>query len=138
MIWLQPRMTLAVTLVALLVAASGCQFRKSAFANSADEAGSEFAAAAETLSYFHSGKLTRNFAEASFVSYEQALSGTDRRLTSANGAPPEGELAPLLETVKRALAAVITPCLDQSCDWQAQVDDLRAASDALRKAAGES
>lgn len=124
---------LALGFVAL--AAGGCQFRKSAFANAADNAGSEYAAAAATLQYLHDGKLPRAYAEAAFVSYRQALRGVDARLRTAGGAPAEPELAPLLHAVQNADEAIAHPCLSDDCDWQGQIAALRTASDALLAAA---
>lgn len=130
------RLVPAIALVA--VVASGCAFRKPPFANAAETAGGEFAAAAETIQYFHTGKLPRTYAEASFVSYRQALRGLDQTLRAADGAPPPEELEPLLQAIRPAQDAVARPCLDGGCDWAGQVAALRAASEALREAAGAS
>lgn len=126
-----------LVIVALLVGLTGCRFTKSAFANEADKAGSQFAAAAATLDYLHDGKLTRAYAKASFVSYEQNLQGLAERLSAASGAPEEAELQSLLQAVRPAEAAVSDPCLDPTCDWASQLAALGQASDALLKAAGE-
>ena len=120
-----------LVLVVLLLTATGCQLTRSAFANQADEVGSEFAAAAATLRYLHEGKVTRAFTEATFVNYASAVQGAGQKMVSAGGAPDDQTLQQLLQLYDRANEIIQRPCLAASCDWEQQVDTLRQASDAL-------
>ena len=120
----------------LLLLLTSCQLTQSGFAKTANNAGSAFAAAAITLTYAHTGKLLSAYAQASFENYQSELSGVDQSLPSQNGIPDKQTLQHLLTLYKSAMQAVDQPCLEASCDWQAQVKALRAASDAFLQAGG--
>lgn len=109
---------------------------QSGFARTTNNAGSAFAAAATTLTYAHTGKLITAYAQASFENYQSELSGVDQQLPSLGGAPDKQTIQHLLTLYKPAMQAVNQPCLEVSCDWQAQVKALNAASDAFLKAGG--
>jgi hypothetical protein len=123
-------------LLVLAVLLSGCQFTQSPFAQTASNAGSEFAAASTTLTYAHSGKITSEYAQASFVNYQSQLDGLDQQLPSQQGAPGKQTIEHLLTLYKAAMQAVKQPCLDAHCNWQAQVSALNRASQAFLEAGG--
>jgi hypothetical protein len=126
-----------LALLALLMwTLAGCQFTQSPFALAVSSAGAEFAAAATTLSYVHSGKISTQYAQGSFVNYRSQLDGLDRQLPSQQGAPGRASIEQLLALYKVAIRAVDDPCLETSCNWQAQVAALNRASQAFLKAAG--
>jgi len=77
---------MALWLLVLPVMASGCQLAQPAFARTAANAGSAFAAASTTLSYAHEGKITYAYASSSFVNYQSELSRLDQALPAQQGA----------------------------------------------------
>ncbi len=124
-------------LLVLATLLAGCQFTQSPFALTASSAGAEFAAASTTLSYLHSGKITVQYAQGSFVNYRSQLDGLDQRLPSQQGAPVgKAGVDHLLALYKAAILAVDNPCLAASCNWQAQVAALNRASKAFLEAGG--
>jgi L-aminopeptidase/D-esterase-like protein len=123
-------------LLILLLIVTGCQFTQAAFPRMASNAGSAFAAAVTTLAYAHEGKLTYAYAAASFVNYQSELDGLDQALPSQNGAPDKGTVQHLLNLYKEAIKAVDSPCLNNSCNWQTQVNALNRASKAFLEAGG--
>jgi hypothetical protein len=78
-------MFLLLTLLLLLLGATGCQFKQSAFALTASNAGSTFAAAALTLRYTHEGKVTPAYASSSFMNYQSELQNVDQQLPTQQG-----------------------------------------------------
>jgi hypothetical protein len=127
-----------VPIALVVLATTGCQLSKSKFAKEAEKAGSEFAAAATTLEYLHTGKLTWAYSKAAFVSYRQVIAGLDDRLRTAEGKPSPSSIQSLLSVAGPAEDALAHPCLDAACDWAGQIAALRAASDTLLTAADES
>ncbi len=123
-------------LVILLAFATGCQLTQSAFSRIAGDTGAAFAAAATTLQYVHDGKISTNYASASFMSFQSELSGLNSLLPSQQGVPDTQTLHRLLDLYSSAMVAVNHPCLDESCDWQAQLTILKRASEAFLKAGG--
>ena len=128
--------SLLFVLLALATLLAGCQFTQSPFIVTASNAGAELAAASTTLSYVHSGKITIQYAQASFVNYRGQLNGLDQQLPSQQGAPGKATVEHLLALYKAAMQAVNHPCLDTSCHWQAQVAALNRASQAFLQAGG--
>lgn len=126
----------AAALIFMPLALAGCTLTQSAFARKAGNAGAAFAAAATTLDYAHHGRLTAAYAAASFVAYQSELSGLDRQLSSAVGAPDARDMRRLIALYDRAMPAVDRPCLRPSCGWQAQLAALRQASASFNKAGG--
>ncbi len=120
----------------LLLLVTGCAFQQSAFQKVAGNAGSEFAAAATTLSYAHEGKITSAYAASSFVNYQSQLDGLDQTLPSQQGAPDTHTVQHLLALYKPAVQVIDHPCLDASCSWRVQVDTLNRASKAFLEAGG--
>lgn len=127
-----PRLLAVLALAAML---SGCQLAKSAFQDEADSVASNFSAAATTLRYLHAGKLTRQYARATFFNYAALTRGGDQALRNAAGAPDRPALDRLLALYAPAAKAIMNPCLDGGCDWRAQVAALDTASGAFRQAA---
>ena len=107
----------------VLLTVTGCQLTQSAFSRTVGNAGAVFSAASTTLSYAHEGKITSAYAQASFVNYQSELDGLDQQLPSQHLYRP-------------AMQAVIQPCLEESCHWQAQVAALNRASQAFLMAGG--
>ena len=130
-------MLLLLALLALLLITTGCQFKQSAFALTASNAGSTFAAAASTLRYAHEGKITTTYASSSFQNYQSELQGVDQQLPTQNGAPDTHTIQRLLKLYQPAMQTINTPCLDSSCNWHAQIAALNQASDAFLKAGGQ-
>ncbi len=64
-------------LLILLLLLTGCQLTQSAFARTAGNAGSAFAAASTTLTYAHERKITNAYASSSFENFQSELSGLD-------------------------------------------------------------
>lgn len=126
-------MSLMVAL-ALSLALTGCQVAKSAFKDEASTVSANFAAAATTLQYLHEGKLTRQYARATFYSYATVMKGADGSLERASGAPDQPTLNHLLQLYEPAAQAVNDPCLDSQCDWRGQVAALQTAGNAFRQA----
>ncbi|GAC1401070.1 MAG: hypothetical protein NVS4B12_15600 [Ktedonobacteraceae bacterium] len=126
-----------LSLLFLLFVLTGCQFAQSAFTRTASNAGSAFAAAATTLTYAHTGKLTMAYTKASFESYQSELNGIDQQLPSQQGTPDTRTVQHLLALYKTAMQAINQPCLEATCNWHAQVTALDQASSAFLKASGQ-
>jgi hypothetical protein len=120
----------------LLVALSGCVGTRTPFSRTALDAASTISAAATTLQFAHAGRLTREYAQGSFVSYRAALAGVTGDLPDHAGAPDAATVERLIDMVADAEAIVMSPCLDEACDWRSQVDTLVTARDALLEAGG--
>ena len=123
--------------IAALPVLTGCTVTKTQFQNTAGGAGGELAAAATTLEYVHEGRLNRAYASSAFASYRDALLITEKQLPTVPGAPDRATIEELLTLYRPAYRAVEQPCLDDSCDWRAQVEALKKASEALVKAADQ-
>src|SRR2546421_6961147 len=108
-------------LLLVLLTVTGCQLTQSAFSRTVGNAGAVFSAASTTLSYAHEGKITSAYAQASFVNYQSELDGLDQQLPSQQGAPDKRTVQHLLDLYRPAIQAVIHPCLEESCHWQAPV-----------------
>ena len=121
----------------LLLLATGCQFTQSPFVLTVGNAGSEFAAASTTLTYAHTGKITVQYAQASFVNYQSQLNGLDQQLPSQQGVPDKQTIKRLIAVYGPAMRAVNRPCLQAGCDWRAQVVALNRASQAFLKAGSQ-
>lgn len=124
-------------LLPLLLLLNGCQAAQSAFANTAGNAGSAFAAASTTLSYAHEGKVTTAYARSSFINFQSELNGLDQSLPSQNGTPDRLTLQHLLTLYHQAMPIVTSPCLQMTCAWRNQVATLDQASKAFLKAGGQ-
>ena len=122
----------ALAILALLACGPG----KSEFQRNAGDAGAEMAAAARTLEALHQGRLTRQFARASFVNYREQLADIDSQLTSAEPHSDRAELQRLLALYRSAKPAIEDPCLEDDCDWRGQVKALDEASKAFVQAGG--
>jgi methylthioribose-1-phosphate isomerase len=119
---------------ATLAVVAGCSAVTTEFQKATSDAASTFAAAAQSLTLLHQDKLPKSYAEGSFVNYSEGTEGLEDQLPGLKGAPAPDVVARLVTLTKRANAAVKDPCLDDSCDWAAQVEALKSASDALDKA----
>ncbi len=64
---------LVLSLCVLLFALTECQIAQSAFAKTAGNAGTAFAAASTTLTYTHTDKLTMAYTKSSFEGYQSEL-----------------------------------------------------------------
>lgn len=122
-------------LVFLVMVTVGCQLTQSAFTRTAGKAGSAFAAASTTLTYAHEGKISQAYAASSFVNYASELDGLDQTLPLQAGTPDAGTLQRLLRLYRPAMEAIHSPCLDESCNWRAQVASLDRASKAFLEVA---
>jgi hypothetical protein len=131
------RLGLLALVMAAATALGACTFARSAFESKAGDAGSELAAAAQTIRFVHQGKLTAAYARAAFVNYQSALEGLDSELPESDGAPAKGMVDRLIDLYRKAFPAVEQPCLSAGCDWQQQVSRMDQASQALLKAGGE-
>lgn len=114
---------------------AGCTFAQSAFARTASNTGSAFAAASYTLAQLHHGRITAAYAQSSFVNYQSELQGADQQLPAQQGAPDAQSIRRLLALYKLAMRAVNAPCLDASCDWGGQIAQLDRASRAFLETA---
>lgn len=127
-------MRVGVLLLALVL--GGCAFTRPAFSRFAGNTGGELAAAATTLRYLHTGKLTAAYARSSFVNYASQLQGVAQQLQSMTGGPGPGTMHRLTRLYRRAQPAITRPCLGSGCNWRAQVRALQRASDAFVGAGG--
>jgi hypothetical protein len=131
----QPTILVRLILTAMaLLALSGCSpytYTQTAFQREAGDVASAFSAAATTLEQLHTDKLDTRYAAGSLVVYRQLASGADASLPAAAGAPDETRLGPVLAAVRKADDVLRSPCMDDDCDWQRQVDILTTARDAL-------
>ncbi|MFN2484037.1 MAG: hypothetical protein ABR509_03760 [Candidatus Limnocylindria bacterium] len=133
---LAQRRATAALVVAVALLTYGCGLTQTPFARTAEEVGSEFAAAAQTLDQLHGGRLTAAYARAAFEAYGEQLNGVDQELPRLEGAPDEGTVGGLVATYRSAFAVVDGPCLDSGCDWQAQSETLHGASESFLAASG--
>ncbi len=124
-------------LLLVLVATTACQVTQSGFGRTAQAIGADFAAASVTLDYAHTGKITKLYAQASFQNYQEELSGMDQQLTSQQGGPGKATIEYLLKLYRAGIEVVNRPCLEESCNWHAQVAILDRASQAFLKVGGQ-
>lgn len=132
-VWL--RTASCAALLLLLCAATACTVTETPFVRTASNAGSAFAAAATTLSYAHSGKVTFAYAASSFADFQSELSGTDQALAAQSGGDRR-TLQHLLALYAAAMRVIDAPCLSTSCAWRGQVQVLNQASEAFLKVGG--
>ena len=118
-----------MSVLALCFILTGCQFSQSRFSQTVNNTGSAFAAAATTLQYAHTGKLTYAYASSSFEVYRSELSGIEQTLTASGKAG-----AQLIASARAAMQVVNAPCLQDSCNWRVQVATLNQASQTFLKA----
>lgn len=116
---------------------TGCQVTQSEFERTAGDAGSTFAAAATMLDYAHQGKFTKVYAHSSFENFRSQLDGLDQQLPTLTGLSDKQMLQSLLHAYKAAMPAIRQPCLDDTCDWRAQLTSLQGASKAFLRAGGQ-
>lgn len=119
---------------ALAMLLTGCipaSFAETPFEREAGDTASLISAAATTIEFLHDDKIDRRYAEASLVVYRQSVADSASKLESAQGAPGEATLNPVLDDVKDAQDILARPCLDDSCDWHGQIRTLTSAKDAL-------
>jgi len=125
-----------VSMLVLLLLLTGCQLGQPAFARTAGDAGSTFAAASTTLTYAHTGKIPLSYALSSFDNYQSQLSGLDQQLPTLQGAPNRRSVSQLLALYISAMQTINHPCLVSSCEWRSQLTMLNRASQAFLKAGG--
>jgi hypothetical protein len=125
-----------ITLVLVLVGASGCGGGKSDFERKAGDTGAELAASARTLEAVHGGHLDVRYARASFVNYREQLSGVESDLSASQTAVDTATRDRLLKLYRRAQPALDAPCLESACDWRAQVRALDSAANAFIASGG--
>lgn len=119
-----------------MIGLAGCSATQSDFARTAGNAGSALAAAAATLSDAHQGAITMAYAASSFVNFRSELEGVAGQLAASSGGPGRRATAHFVALIERAWPAIAHPCLEDSCDWRAQVTAIQSASDALVRAGG--
>jgi hypothetical protein len=124
-------MGFAAALLILLAACSPSTYSETPFVRQASDAASAIAAAATTLEYVHTGKLDTRYATSSLDIYREMLRKIIPKLPDQGGAPDDATLQPVLDTVRQAQDVLDDPCLNDSCDWQGQVNTLRQAQQAL-------
>ncbi len=122
----------AVALLVVLVITTGCSFSHTPFARTAGDVAATLAAAAASIEYDHQGKLTDAYAR---VGFREALAGVDTSLPSLDGAPDAATVGHLIERLRAVRPILSSPCLDDRCDWDGQVQTLRGASDTFKGAA---
>lgn len=125
---------LAALLLAALVFIAGCSATRSPFSRTAADVGSTLSAAAVTLRAAHEGRVTREYAQGSFVNYADQLVGAADELADLEGAPDPGMIGRLVELLGPAAAVSQAPCLEGPCDVQPQLDALEVARDAFIQA----
>ena len=124
----------SIGFIALLLLTTGCQLTPPSFSITAGNVGSAFAASETTLLYAHEGKITYAYAASSFVNFQSELNGADQTLASSQGTPDASTMHQLLILYQRAMRVVNAPCLNDICNWHAQLTVLDRASKAFIKA----
>jgi len=127
---------LLAALAIFLAACSPTSYAETPFVRQASDAASALSAAAMTIDSLHNGTLDTRYAEPSIGIYRDRVRTIAPTLADQRGAPDDATLRPILDALDEAEQALDEPCLDDGCDWQAQVDALRAARDALLGVAG--
>jgi hypothetical protein len=122
-------------LMASVLVAAGCLAAPSGFQKATSDAGSTFLAAAATLRLRHEDKLTRTYVVASFENYRDALRGVPDRLPTFDGAPGSPIIERLATLHRDAWPALSDPCLDDRCEWRAQLAALELAGSVYLSAA---
>lgn len=122
--------------LAAVVSADGCSATRTPFSRAAADAGSTLSAAAETLKAVHSGDVTREYAQGSFVNFADQLAGVADELPQLEGAPDKGTVDGLVALLMPAVDTVGMPCLEGPCDPGTQLAALEAARDAFVAASG--
>jgi hypothetical protein len=104
----------------LIVTSLGaCGWSQPARAQLAEEAAGTFSAAAATLAALHEGKLTRQYAAASFEAFREQATAAVEGIRSFL-IPETAE-----QSLDWATAALRAPCFDPGCDWEGQLESLR-------------
>ncbi len=129
-----PRLRGLGALLCLTVVVSGCSFTETSTQQFAGATAGELSAAATTLSYLHTGKLTEPYARSAFADYETQLQGADQQIGSMSPPGGQGTVRRLMKLFKSAEPALSEPCLDSGCHWQTQVRALHRAASAFVKA----
>ena len=128
----------AIVASVLVLALSGCvpeSFSKTQFQREAGDATSLLSAAAMTIEFAHTGKLDDRYAQSSIAQYRDLLVKIPDPAT-LDGSPDTDIVGTLQEQLDASRELLADPCLDDDCDWQAQVDALRQASQAFEEAGG--
>lgn len=84
----------------------------------------------------HRGDITREYAQGSFVNFNDQLEGVAEGLPQLEGAPVQASVEHLVALLMPAVEAVRMPCLEGPCDPRAQLTALEAARDAFVEASG--
>ena len=98
-----------------------CGWSQPPRAQLAEEAAGTFSAAAATLEALHQGKLTSQYAAASFDAFREQAAADSAELRAV-GIEKAAEAA-----IDRATEALRVPCFDPGCDWESQLDALKRA-----------
>jgi hypothetical protein len=122
---------LLAALILVLAACSPTSYAETPFVRQASDAASLLSAAATTIEYLHDDKLDTRYASPSLQIYRDMLKKIAPTLAGQRGAPDDATLQPVLDKLDAAQQALDEPCLADDCDWQAQLDTLRQAQDAL-------
>ena len=130
-------LTVLPLLVASVLVAAGCLAAPTGFQKATSDAASTFLAAAATLRLRHEDKLTRTYVVASFENYRDALRGVPERLPTLDGAPGSPIVERLARLHQDAWPALSEPCLDERCEWRAQLAALERAGSVYLSAAEE-
>lgn len=122
------------------VVLSGCSsepITQTPFQRAAGDAGSILSAAAYTIQFAHDqpAKLTVEYGQASMVNYLDQVATAPDELPMLSGAPDPASVTALVDHLNAAITDLRNACLVPDCDWQSQVQELTAASDALIEAA---
>jgi hypothetical protein len=126
----------SIALLAASLVLISCSATRTPFARAAGDAGSTLSAAAETMRLAHEDRLTREYAQGSFVNYGDRLAGVAADLPSLDGAPDPAAVMRLIYVLLPATTVVAAPCLEGPCDWRSQLKVLEDARDAFVEAAG--
>jgi hypothetical protein len=105
------------------------------FRRTAIQAAGTLAAAAETLTAVQEGRLTEDYARASFVSFAEAVQGVGEQLSNEEGAPATETADHLGRDLQEVEVLLRAPCLGiHGCDAAAQIRQLKAVSQDLLRA----
>ena len=131
----------AAVLAALLaLGLTGCVqappgWTQTPFQQTASDAGSTFAAAADLLERAHTGSLTNRYLRGAFGNFSEQVANVDTELPTLDGRPDEDAVTALVAVYALARSAIDQPCVEAECDWLGQVAAIRHAAAAFTAAA---
>jgi hypothetical protein len=133
---MHPPLAVVTASVALLAVSACSGATTTPFARAAQDGAGGLSAAARAVSDLHAGRLTREYATTTLKVLASELETLPDELRDADGAPDPAITERLSSDAEAAVHQVQNPCLDESCDWRAQIDRVGQVANTLAAAAG--